>query len=211
MTPLPDYIVWRIDETEDDLRSQLQHPELFADKVRNLRPGSRRMLEVLAVRRALKELLCGQEVEVLYTADGAPYLQDHSFGGKPCYISISHTEGYALAVCSEVPVGADIERLGKRVERVVSKFLRPEEVAVLQLQDNNYLLAMHLAWCAKETAYKLLGKEYYDLQNLTTVKFIDWDKKIMSLEAKGLEAPLTVHFDVQAEYVLTYSCHRQSE
>ena len=56
----PDYIIWKIDETEDELRNSLSHPEYFAAKIANLKSGSRRLLEVLAVRRAIKELFFGE-------------------------------------------------------------------------------------------------------------------------------------------------------
>ena len=65
-----DYIIWRINESEEELRAQLEHPELFADKVKNLKPGSKRLLEVLAVRCALKALFYGEEQEVLYDEHG---------------------------------------------------------------------------------------------------------------------------------------------
>ena len=48
----PDYIVWKITETEEELRASLSHPEYFEAKIRNLKPGSRRLMEILSVRRA---------------------------------------------------------------------------------------------------------------------------------------------------------------
>jgi len=192
----PDYIIWKITESEEELRVQLSRPELFADKVRNLKPGSRRLLEVLAVRRALKELFYGEEREVLYTDEGAPYLE-----GGP-YLSISHTDGYAAVATSDVPIGIDIERRGNRVQKVVSHFLRPEEIAILQLSVD-FELALHLAWSAKEAAFKVLGKAYYDLQNLTTVQHLDQNKKIILLAVEGYAKPMQIHYDFTEDYVLT--------
>lgn len=199
------YIIWNITESEEELRAGLLHPERFAQKVENLKPGSRRMLEVLAVRRAMKVLFYEEEKEVLYNADGAPYLADGP------YISISHTDGYAAVIASEeFPVGIDIERRGTRVERVVSHFLRPEELVVLQMAAEeipskiDYQLLLHLAWSAKETAFKILGKEYYDLQNLTTVQFFDLKRKIILLSVKDRPAPLKIHFYYTDDFVLTF-------
>lgn len=202
----PDYIVWKITESEEELRAELSHPELFAKKIERLKPGSRRLLEVLAVRRAMKELFYGTEKEVLYTEEGAPYLAHGPF------ISISHTDGYAAVIASEEsPVGIDIERRGTRVERVVSHFLRPEELVVLHVAETesvllgmDYLLLLHLAWSAKETAFKILGKAYYDLQNLTTIQHLDLNKKILLLAVEGRKEPLQIHFDFSEDYVLTY-------
>jgi 4'-phosphopantetheinyl transferase EntD len=257
---LPDYIIWKMTETEEELRSQLQHPELFADKVSNLKPGSKRMLEVLTVRRALKELFYGVEQQVLYTPDGAPYLAEGP------YISISHTMGYAAVITADRPVSIDIERRGTRVQRVIHQFLKDEELFILQLSagtanlsvdptipasslhpsatgidpsvsginpsvsdinpsatgitsqadtqadaqadtqaDIFYSLALHLAWSAKETAYKLLGHDYYDLKRLTTVRHIDWASHLLILGVEGREAPLPIHFDYHPDYVLCWA------
>ena len=197
----PDYIVWRITETEDELKAALQHPEYYANKVQNLKPGSRRLLEVLAVRRALKELYDGEEQRVLYTADGKPYLENGSYR-----ISISHTQGYAAVIRSEAGCpGIDIERLGNRVERVVGQFLKPEENLLLQLYGGDYCTALHLAWSAKETAFKVLGHDYYDLKTLTTVMHIDWQGECLYLSVKGRETAMQIHFCLHPDYVLTWT------
>ena len=194
----PDYIVWNINETEEELRASLSHPEYFAEKVQTLKPGSRRLLEVLAVRRALKELFYGEEQQVVYDGHGKPSLP----AGKPC-ISISHTDGFAAVITSEVPVGIDIERIGNRVEKVVSHFLKEEERVTLALYAE-YVPALHLAWSAKEAAFKVLGQKYYDLQHLTTVLSIDVANKVLLLAVDGREKPLSIHYDFTETYVLAW-------
>lgn len=208
----PDYIIWHIDESEDELLSSLEHPEYFADKVAKLKPGSARMLEVLAVRRALKELCYGQEQQVLYTAEGAPYLDRRIYGSDQVpAVSISHTKDYAAVILAEAPVGIDIERRGERVQRVVSHFLTSDELVYLELSasmhpdlsaDEALSLALHLAWSAKEAAFKVLGRDYYDLQHLTGIQHIDWQLRTLSLRVQGRELPLLVHFDYTDDYVL---------
>ena len=202
MTTPPDYIIWKITESEDELRAQLQHPELFAAKVANLKPHSRLLLEVLATRRALKELLNGEEREVLYTADGAPFLANGP------HLSISHTQGYAAVILADVPVGIDIERIGPRVERVIGQFLRPEEEITLRLSADAAAVApnlpFHLAWSAKEAAYKVLGHDYYDLRRRTTVQHIDWTRRLLILGVDGQCTPLQVHLDWTDDYVLAW-------
>lgn len=200
MNHLPDvdYIVWRIDETEAQLEASLSHPERYADKVKNLRPGSRRRLEVLAVRRALKELMNGEEPQVCYTSNGAPFLD-----GGPC-LSISHTDGYVAVITADRPVGIDIERRGDRVERVVSHFLQPAEVAMAALMPDK-TLALHLCWSAKEVAFKLLGSAYFDLQHLTSVQHIDPVRRTLILSAEGRHDPLNMYYDYTDDYVLVYA------
>lgn len=202
MPLLPDYIIWRITESEAELRNGLEHPELFAEKVERLKPGSRRLLEVLAVRRAMKVLFNGEEKAVVYDEHGAPRLADASH-----HISISHTHEYVAVIASEVPVGIDIERRGNRVQRVTSHFLKHNEVALLRMQssdDEQFALSMHLAWSAKEAAFKVLGQEYFDLQHLTTVAHIDWLGKLMTLDVERREQSLQMHFDYTDDYVMVW-------
>lgn len=222
-----DYIVWHITESEQELRDSLQHPEYFAEKVGPLKPGSRRMLEVLAVRRAMKELFYGEEQQVIYDEHGRPSLDpscwNHHSGAVP-FISISHTTDYAAVICSEQPVGIDIERRAERVARVTNRFLKPEEVARLsllseyesdrlksQLDDSDrqpaewfFTLFLHLCWSAKEAAFKVLGPDYYDLQRLTTVTLLSLQLRQITLQVEGREKPLSVHFDCTDDYVLTW-------
>lgn len=202
-----DYIVWNINETEEELRQSLQHPEYFEQKVKNLKPGSRRLLEVLAVRRALKELFHGEEQQVEYDEHGRPSLVSQS-STAPQQISISHTNGYAAVITSDHIVGIDIERRGRRVARVVSRFLKPEEVARLTLLSNGdnerFSLLLHVAWSAKETAFKVLGQRFFDLKNLTTIKVISITMRKLKLTAEGISNPFIIHFDFTQDYVLTW-------
>ncbi len=198
----PDYIVWRITESEEELRAALDHPELFADKVANLKAGSHRLLEVLAVRRAMKVLFDGEEKLVEYDEHGAPRLAD----GSHC-ISISHTRDYVAVIASDVPVGIDIERRGNRVQRVTSRFLQHDELALLALlspDDDALQLALHLAWSAKEAAFKVLGQDYYNLQHLTRIAQIDWQSKRITMEVHNQQQPLTLGFDYTTDYVLVW-------
>lgn len=192
-----DYIIKPINETEGELQQQLAFPALYATKVAHLKPGSRRLLEVLAVRVALKELFGDEEQEVSYSDEGRPSVPG------PYHISISHTDGYVAVARSMTPVGIDIERRGNRVQKVVSHFLRPEEQQVLHACALDYQLALHLAWSAKETAFKVLGKDYYDLMNLTTITQVNPHEQILLLKAEGKEIPLLIHYLVAEEYVFT--------
>lgn len=220
-----DYIVWHITESEQELRDSLQHPEYYAKKIEPLKAGSRRLLEVLAVRRAIKELFYGEEQQVIYDDDGRPSLDPatwmHSRESMP-YISISHTTDYAAVISSEHPVGIDIERRGNRVARVTSHFLKPDEVARLSLlsehesqrlkaQGNTALSAeelftlfLHLCWSAKEAAFKVLGPDYYDLQRLTTVTMLSLQMQQITLQVTGRDNPMQVHFYCTDDYVLTW-------
>lgn len=195
----PDYIVWKITETEEELRASLSHPEYFEAKIRNLKPGSRRLMEILSVRRALKELMYGEEKRIVYDRFGKPSIDEPD---AP-YISFSHTKQYVAVITSDVPVGIDIERRGDRVQRVVPQFLTPDEVTVLSLTPD-IDLAFHLAWSGKESAFKVLGQSFYDLKKLTSIVCVDMERKLILLHVEGRELPMRIHFDFTEDYVLTW-------
>ena len=195
----PDYIVWKITETEEELRASLSHPEYFEAKIRNLKPGSRRLMEILSVRRALKELMYGEEKRIVYDRYGKPSIDEPN---AP-YISFSHTKQYVAVITSDVPVGIDIERRGDRVQRVVPQFLTPDEVTVLSLTPD-IDLAFHLAWSGKESAFKVLGQSFYDLKKLTSIVCVDMERKLILLHVEGRELPMRIHFDYTEDYVLTW-------
>lgn len=195
----PDYIVWKITESEEELRASLSHPEYFEAKIRNLKPGSRRMMEILSVRRALKELMYGEEKRIFYDRYGKPSIDEPD---AP-FISFSHTKQYVAVIASDVPVGIDIERRGDRVQRVVPQFLTPDEVAILSLTPD-IDLSFHLAWSGKESAFKVLGQSFYDLKKLTSIVCVDMDRKLILLRVEGRELPMRIHFDFTEDYVLTW-------
>ncbi|MBP5500173.1 MAG: 4'-phosphopantetheinyl transferase superfamily protein, partial [Bacteroidales bacterium] len=195
----PDYIVWKITESEEELRASLSHPEYFEAKIRNLKPGSRRMMEILSVRRALKELMYGEEKRIVYDRYGKPSIDEPD---AP-FISFSHTKHYVAVIISDVPVGIDIERRGDRVQRVVPQFLTPDEVTVLSLTPD-IDLAFHLAWSGKESAFKVLGQSFYDLKKLTSIVCVDMERKLILLHVEGRELPMRIHFDFTEDYVLTW-------
>ena len=195
----PDYIVWKITESEEELRASLSHPEYFEAKIRNLKPGSRRLMEILSVRRALKELMYGEEKRIVYDRFGKPSIDEPD---AP-YISFSHTKQYVAVITSDVPVGIDIERRGDRVQRVVPQFLTPDEVTVLSLTPD-IDLAFHLAWSGMESAFKVLGQSFYDLKKLTSIVCVDMELKLILLHVEGRELPMRIHFDFTEDYVLTW-------
>lgn len=195
----PDYIVWKITESEEELRASLSHPEYFEAKIRNLKPGSRRLMEILSVRRALKELMYGEEKRIVYDRFGKPSIDEPD---AP-YISFSHTKQYVAVITSDVPVGIDIERRVDRVQRVVPQFLTPDEVTVLSLTPD-IDLAFHLAWSGKESAFKVLGQSFYDLKKLTSIVCVDMERKLILLHVEGRELPMRIHFDFTEDYVLTW-------
>lgn len=144
--------VWKMEECTEELLSRLNHPLLPPD-IRS----ERRRQEWLAVRVLLKELL-GEETQIAYRPNGAPYLPD-----RKLHISISHTKGYVAVMLDErFPVGIDVEYLSDRVHKIRSRFLCPEEEEMIDaVHETEHLL---VCWCAKETLFKLISQSEIDLR-----------------------------------------------
>jgi phosphopantetheinyl transferase len=148
--------VWKIDESAGELLSLLSRRDAYLPSLACMRT-ERRKQEWLAARVLLKELL-GEELLIAYRTDGAPYLAESKL-----HISISHTKSYAaVAVNESAPTGIDIEYPGKRILKVRSRFMNPEEEAMLDpSRGAEHLL---ICWCAKETLFKLIGRPDVDFR-----------------------------------------------
>jgi phosphopantetheinyl transferase len=112
----------------------------------------RRMRERAATLRLLHRAL-GVEDALHHSPNGKPYL---SAGSRR--ISISHTRGWvalALHPCREA--GVDVESMLRSFEKVAPRYLSADELAGCTSQAQ-----LCLAWCAKETVYKLAGEEGVD-------------------------------------------------
>lgn len=193
--------IWKIEESFAELRSRLSSSLPYEDELASLKAEARRM-EYVAVR-VLLAALCGEEKQVLHHSSGKPYLADGSF-----QITISHTRGYVSVGLHPVcPVGIDIEYVSHRIEKVVSRFLRPDE------QANSTVLQL-LHWSAKETLFKLLDCREVDfIHHLQVMPFAESSEGCFS--AKEYRTPrqqlYEVRYKVHPEFVCTWSLSVLSE
>lgn len=142
--------IWHITESAEELRALLATDKYDA-QLAEKRCEARRA-EWLAVRLLLSQVL-GEDKMIAYHPSGRPYLTDGSW-----HISVSHTQGYAaIAYHRNRRVGVDIEYISSRVERIISRFTRPEEEEFIKIHDEHERMMYHLInWSAKETLYKLV-------------------------------------------------------
>ncbi len=146
--------IWKIEESSDTLLSLLQNGEACLSQLALIHAEQRRR-EWLASRVLLQELT-GGPARIAYRPDGAPFLPD-----LPLHISISHTKGYAAVLSQERPAaGIDIEYRSGRVSKIRSRFMNPEEEAGIDKEHETEHLLLH--WCAKETLFKMIGREEVD-------------------------------------------------
>ena len=111
-------------------------------------------------------------------------------------LSISHTRGYVVLLLSDDSgVGVDIEYRSNRVERIASRFIRPDE----QVGTTNEKL---LLWSAKETVYKIFSEDrlaFYDMRVLSI------GEGVMQIENMKRNEVVAVSYEFTPDYVLTYA------
>lgn len=157
----------------------------------------------LASRALLQQLYQGKTIELHKDEFNKPSL---SIDGAPYFISISHSNDYAVIIVShENQVAIDIEKIDERVIRVAHKFIRDDEqVPSAAFQT----MAYTIIWSAKETLYKHYGKKELDFkQHLSIEPFgqVSGSFDIRGHIRKGAyNECLEIRVATFDEYILTY-------
>src|ERR1700749_2819416 len=168
-----EFALWKIEEEAEELYGQLQldtGEQAYYEKLNK----SKRHLHWLGTRVLLRKMLNTDEyIDCEVDVHGKPYLVD-----LPYHISLSHSFDYAAVMLSKTrPVGIDIEQVKEKVERIASKFMRPEEMAFIS--DQHKIQQLYVCWCAKEAVYKCYGqKEVSFADNISLEPFNFADKGI---------------------------------
>lgn len=127
----------------------------------------------------------------------------HDSSGKPLlanmHISLSHTKGWAALILSPYQeVAVDIEYRSNRVCRVADRFMRDDEAkggVDIQLT----------CWSAKETTFKFFSADHLLFQDMRMAPFTPSDHGVLTMENLRRKIHLTVHYELNADYVLTWA------
>lgn len=173
----------------DGLEAVLLSPRELLEGQTKTSPSARRnwLLGRLAAKAAAADLLDlpWSEVEILRGPDGPPKLEAPVLAPPQVQISISHTDGGAMAAAAFEPVGVDLEPLGRLIsDRAWLWAFKPGERALAEMAGpvHSKRLAM---WCAKEAAAKC--RELGLLNHLSEfeVSGVDWPGKLLFVEGPG--------------------------
>lgn len=179
-----------------EIRQLSPHTRLGLWRMDEPQEGTPRQRERLAEQLLLTAMMDGD----------TSYSIDHEPSGKPfltspltpltSHLSISHTRGYVVMLISEDSgVGVDIEYRSDRVERIASRFIRPDEQ--VETTDEKLLL-----WSAKEAVYKLFSEDrlaFFDMRVLSI------GEGMMQIENKKRDEVVAVSYEFTPDYVLTYA------
>jgi 4'-phosphopantetheinyl transferase len=196
------FALWKIEETAEELFSQLQLKTHEKDYLETLNNGKRN-LHWLGTRVLLRKMLnTDAYIDVDVDAHGKPYLKNF-----PQHISLSHSFDYAAVMISaDKEVGIDIELVKRKIERVALKFMSPEEMAFID--EARRVEHLYICWCAKEAVYKLHGKKNVSfLQNIRLQPFQCCDNGLFqaSLITPDTSRTFKVGYENYQEYMLGYA------
>ena len=144
-------LVWKYDESDDLKMENLLEVENL-EKVKDYHP--KKLLEVLMVRRLLKELKPNSKI--LYN-EREPFLDT-----KDAQISITHSYPYAGIAISNGKIGIDMEKFNAKILRVKDKFtFETERGFIPDGKEETYLT---IIWSVKESMYKLHHSKFWSLK-----------------------------------------------
>ena len=125
---------------------------------------TKRQRESIGAKNLFEKIL-NQNIEIAHDENGTPFLKDNTLK-----ISISHSKTkIAVITHSQKNVGIDIEQISQKILRIAERFLSKKELEKIQQSPENYTLA----WAAKETAYKIIGKEATDFRASLEIQKIE--------------------------------------
>ncbi|HXH99749.1 MAG TPA: 4'-phosphopantetheinyl transferase superfamily protein [Sphingobacteriaceae bacterium] len=199
------FAIWKIEETADELYSQLQLDCQEKEYLETLNTG-KRDLHWLGTRVLLRKMLnTDRYIDMEVDEHGKPHVKNF-----PHHISLSHSYDYAAVMISEdKPVGIDIEIVKDKIERVAKKFLCQAEMDFID--KTNKVEQLYICWCAKEAIYKLQGKRNVSFLNdirLYPFECCEGGSIGAKLFVEGAEKSFVVYYEKYENYMLGYVVDR---
>lgn len=185
--------LWKMEETVLQFLSDSSDMSKLFDVEISAYKSEVRKLEKLAVYSLLWKMTNSKAI-VSHNEDGKPIVDGYN-------ISISHTRGYASVILSKLKnVAVDIEYYSDRVARIADKFIREDEIAT-------DIASQLINWSVKETVYKYFSEQNLQYFDMKLIPFEEFEntKRVLNLKTGCY---LDVHYELNNEYVLTYTFHK---
>jgi phosphopantetheinyl transferase len=150
-------------------------------------------LESTAVRHCLQLLSTEFESLKLVQNDrNRPYFEESDW-----HISLTHSYPYVAAACSrEKRIGIDLEKPGRNIEKIAPRFLHAREWEKWKSLSN----LLTLAWSAKESIYKAVGKPGLSFQK--EMEIIDFNQNPCKAQVSTGEG-IEIFWEEYKEFSLT--------
>lgn len=186
--------IWNIKESKDLLLSKF--PKEYLEENFFKKNIEQHQKEYLASRLLVKKLVENWQENfegISKDSLGKPHLKNLPFS-----LSISHSGNYAVAILHRnKAIGIDIERIDKRLTRVIPRLFTEKEQEFGSNLENKCTL-----WCAKEAMYKWHGKRELDFKKQIQISSWQPFKGVIHQENTSQELDL---FQYQiADYQIVY-------
>jgi phosphopantetheine--protein transferase-like protein len=124
-----------------------------------------------------------KELRIENLDSGRPVVSAHinQIFSQELFVSIAHKDNLAVAMCSDSPVGIDIEKIAQRDDSFIDMAFVAEEIALINsANDRNECIA--LLWAAKEAIAKQCGTGLQGRPKSFVINAADFQ----NLEANGV-------------------------
>ncbi len=166
----------KIQSESEYLANNLQRDEL--EKYSSIKIEKRKnewLAGVIAAKTALRNLMPNLENSdiLIEKSDLGKPIAVTNKGKKKTFVSITHSNGYAIAlVSSSLNVGIDLEIIEPRDSSLIDELLAPKEQSLLNIKNQDISdEKLTIIWAAKEAVSKVLGIGLnIDLHDLEIVK-----------------------------------------
>lgn len=150
-----------------------------------------RLQEILTEYLLLQKLTGQQGLVINHRPNGAPLVNGY-------HVSITHTKGWAAMMLSEDhSVGIDIEYISDRVDRITSRFLRPDE-------QQSTLGECLVNWCAKEAVYKYYSDLDLRFNEMRALPYCQSSSGVLVMENLRQHETVSVSYEMNQYFVLAY-------
>jgi phosphopantetheinyl transferase len=188
------WAIWQITETRDFLFSEF--PKEYLEDSFFKKNSEQHQKEYLASRLLIINLLEIWQEDfdgIIKDKFGKPQLK-----GLPFSVSISHSQDYAVAILHrKKSIGIDIERIDKRLTKVIPRLFTQEEQEFGLTLENKCTL-----WCAKEAMYKWHGKRELDFKKHIQVN--SWEPFKGEILQENFKQELDLFQYQMADYQIVY-------
>ncbi|HNP18302.1 MAG TPA: 4'-phosphopantetheinyl transferase superfamily protein [Fulvivirga sp.] len=194
--------IWHITEHLEDLLTQLNPNQKYLPELEGFRIMSKK-LEWAAARLTVKMLAAKMKIDykgIDKNTDGKPVLAHSNVE-----ISLTHSYPFVAAIIDRnINVGIDLEQPKEKLKAIAHKFLSEKEL----LFTNNDVVKLCIAWCAKETLYKMHSKRgLLFKENLLLEPYEPKSRGIItgSIIANDSIKSYNLEYRVEKDYILTFT------
>ena len=156
-------LIWKVEEAENELSKGIVLSPESKERLEGMKSVMHRKA-FLSIRHLLKALGYS-DLDLVYDENGKPHLKDDM------EVSITHSFQFTAVIISDRKVGIDIEKQRDKIKIIAPKFTPIEEYE--SLGEDDLIKKLTIVWGAKESLYKLYGKQ--GLLFLHDIFVVDFD------------------------------------